>query len=670
MEDMIIDEFSSKNSDVQSGPKRLDIFQHLKLSLRNSEFNCRCPNAYPVYYCIPCKVSICENCGLNDHRKHILINKDNYHMTPETVNKMFEPAEQFLETSELFTNYEKERQELIKNVENVVTVLQSEIEEFKKEKLREIDLMFENFQKNVTNTKQRIEATKGQINKYLDRNKAFFNIGLSQNKNNDQGNTVFLINYDILNLVNQNSYKIEYTAKTLTNLVQLYNEEQLASHKHITEEVHRILFTSQADKEERVDENEQELPMYQFINNCNKLTGDPFKDVSERIIKYNGQIDQFRKTVFAAVNKFGNFKEIEKSISAYENTKQKGVDNLFSKRKPNTVSGKESLKFLVPQVAISKKEEVLLNNPILEKYFAYLTIDLYGNYFKMETKELQSSHADLMIKINEDEEVDFGKAIEGTNEIMIYEKKSAKMFKKQLKLTKNPFGYTRFPIGCRSLLLGDKLYITGGKDEKKEYPVVLIYDRKNDTLKRIMDMRVARSYHTMIFNDVFDTIMVIGGENENSVEIFDPLTNRWQLLPSLNYPRANPFFYFDESRGMMYIMFGVEGKIMSNLYSEVIEYLDLTNVKEGWLKFDYNNKSNLNLRSFLNVCPLNNDLMLIYGGVTARNSTRTVCVLNLTRKEVSKVDKNLLEALRVEAKKSRRLSSIISSMSLTSLNNN
>ena len=170
MEDMIIDEFSSKNSDVQSGPKCLDIFQHLKLSLRNSEFNCRCPNAYPVYYCIPCKVSICENCGLNDHRRHILINKNNYHMTPETVNKMFEPAEQFLETSELFTNYEKERQELIKNVENIVTVLQSEIEEFKKEKLREIDLMFENFQKNVTNTKQRIEATKGQINKYLDRN--------------------------------------------------------------------------------------------------------------------------------------------------------------------------------------------------------------------------------------------------------------------------------------------------------------------------------------------------------------------------------------------------------------------------------------------------------------------------------------------------------------------
>jgi hypothetical protein len=36
---------------------------------------------------------------------------------------------------------------------------------------------------------------------------------------------------------------------------------------------------------------------------------------------------------------------------------------------------------------------------------------------------------------NEDEEVDFGKALEGTNEIMIYEKKTQRMFKKALKLT-------------------------------------------------------------------------------------------------------------------------------------------------------------------------------------------------------------------------------------------
>ena len=51
--------------------------------------------------------------------------------------------------------------------------------------------------------------------------------------------------------------------------------------------------------------------------------------------------------------------------------------------------------------------------------------------------------------------MDFGKAIEGTYEIQIYEKKNNKMTRIPIKLTKNPFGYTKFPIGCRSLLIGD-----------------------------------------------------------------------------------------------------------------------------------------------------------------------------------------------------------------------
>ena len=106
-------------------------------------------------------------------------------------------------------------------------------------------------------------------------------------------------------------------------------------------------------------------------------------------------------------------------------------------------------------------------------------MDLYGNNFRMMTKELQSSHADLMIKVNEDEDTDYGKALEGTCEIMLYEKRNNKMTKRTLKLTRNPFGYTKFPIGCRSLLIGDKLYITGGKDEHREYGNVLIYDRKS-----------------------------------------------------------------------------------------------------------------------------------------------------------------------------------------------
>ena len=81
--------------------------------------------------------------------------------------------------------------------------------------------------------------------------------------------------------------------------------------------------------------------------------------------------------------------------------------------------------------------------------------------------------------------MDFGKAIEGTYEIQIYEKKNNKMTRIPIKLTKNPFGYTKFPIGCRSLLIGDKLYISGGRDETNEYANVLIDERKKIKLEEL-----------------------------------------------------------------------------------------------------------------------------------------------------------------------------------------
>jgi hypothetical protein len=104
------------------------------------------------------------------------------------------------------------------------------------------------------------------------------------------------------------------------------------------------------------------------------------------------------------------------------------------------------------------------------------------------------------------------KVIKGTDRIMLYDKKACKLTKKKVNLQKKPNGYIKFPLGCRSVLVGDKLYITGGKDEYREYTNALIYDRKTEKLKRIMDMQNPRCYHTMIFNEIFVTMMVIGGK--------------------------------------------------------------------------------------------------------------------------------------------------------------
>ena len=675
---------STSSHDVSSLPKKIDIFQHLKLSLRNSELNCKCPNAFPVYYCIPCKLSVCTECGYDDHIKHILINKDEFTLCPQSIERSFEPAVSYLNNTALFKNYKSIQQEMLNGVDDVVKHIQDKVNAFKHAKYKEVNKLFDNFQRRVDETNRKINDAKQDIMKYMDKHKEFFNItssssssspveyNVNSNKdieqpNSDKGNTVFLLNYDILNIAKQTSLQIEAIAQTISEQLSMYRDSLIKSNNNIINEIDRVLTSLTTDNDD-INDDDIESHSYKFISNVNKLQNENYNDIYDRIKKYNLQINSFKKTVYNALKKFGNLREIEKSLSAYETTRQKGADNLFSKRKTiSSLSSKDSYKLLYPQTNITKRDDIHLNNPILEKYFAYLTIDLYGDHFKMATKELQSSHADLMIKLDDDEEADYGRALEGTNDIMIYDKRNKRVVKKSLKLLKNPHGYTKFPIGCRSLLLGDKLYITGGKDESSEYANVLIYDRKTNALKRIMDLREERSYHTMIFNEVFETIMIIGGESTNSVEIFDPLTNRWQLLPCMKYPRANAFFYFDESRGIMYAMFGNEGNITDNAFTDVVEYLDLTNIKDGWMKLEYYNKAGLNLKSYLNVCPLNNELMLIYGGVPSRESTRNVCVLNLIKKEINKIDKRLMEALRNEAKKSKKLSSIISTISIASV---
>ena len=241
------------------------------------------------------------------------------------------------------------------------------------------------------------------------------------------------------------------------------------------------------------------------------------------------------------------------------------------------------------------------------------------------------------------------------------------MIRQNLKLTKNPFGYTKFPYGCRSILIGDKFYITGGKTESQEFPNVIIYDRKTDNLKRIMDMNYPRSYHSLIFNDIFETIMVIGGEYCNTVEIFDPLTNRWQMLPPLNVPRCNPLFFFDEPRGNMYVLFGIEGNYVNGNYIDSMEILDLTNIKAGWEKLNYQNRANMDLKCYLNIYKLNEELFLIYGGMEGRVSKRNVCLYNTVKNEVTKIGKELMEQIRKEAKNSRKLSSIVTTISKESI---
>ena len=658
-------------SDLEIPPEtvRLDIFQHMSTGLKNKDLNCLCENdLYNLFYCIPCKVSCCTKCTLPEHYSHLLIQKEKYSLKPAEIDGSFRAIENTLEKDELFQNLQKKRKELLNEIDSTHQKIVALANEWKEKKYKEVNELFDDLIGNIQDMSLKKIDAKELLNKFGAKHKEFFGL---RDKNKDPHNTIFLINYDLMSIPYMWSEQMNNIAKGIESNFLDYKTREENKNADNVRQIREILFLKDDEDpltHERIDE--KLLPYIKLKEGIANLNGERLKDLDRRIAKLNKCIDSFKGSVLNSIRKHGNYKELAKENNLYEHRKVKGADNLFSQRKMDQLS-KGDEQFLQPDHPIKTKNDVILNNPILNRNFTHVMTDLYDQYFRIPTIELQSSHADLKFKgLNDRGEEDITnicKVIEGTNQIMIYDRKLKKIIKKKLKLLKNPHGYTKFPLGCRSVLVGEKLYITGGKDEFMQYAVCLIYDKKTEKIKRIMDMRNPRCYHTMVFNDVFETMMVVGGEHNFTVEIFDPLTNRWQELPELNIPRAIPLFYFDEGRGNMYAFFGVEGDYQKPIYTDSIEILDLTEISQGWMKINYNNKARMDLKCFLNIYPLNDFLMLIYGGLESRQLKRDACIYNLVKAEMTKIDKNLLEELRNETKSNALLNKIVMSVSKNSI---
>ncbi len=705
--------FQNQNS------KKIDIFQHLRLNLKAQNKNCK-DNNDNLMYCIPCKVTCCPECTLEEHKDHILVSKSRYLLTEKNIDNVFNKLNEKIQSNQIFNDYKIVENELIKQIEDMINELKNQIEKLRNLKIREMKNMFENFGKTISGVKNKIDKTKNDLKGYLNKNRKFFNIEnnneiipndssvkkidlntpnksnaskknsskkLTKVKNNtiklkttnlDENSSLFLIHYELLNLIELKGKELDHELKSITSNINEYKENQKNYITKLIDNIKNLFFGEYNFSKEDYDNMndidikkiiDESSPIYPIKLSVENLEKENFDEITKRTNQYNILYDSFKKSVFDSVNKYGDLKDIENYIYQFETitSKKDADDMLFTNKKifKNSKATKSELALL--KTKYNNKEEITLNNDILQKYFSFLCLECYEKNFKQDSKELQSSHADLRIKKNEDEEdspKDYGKAIENTNIIMFYYRKNRQITKTTIELTRNPFGYTKFPIGCRSLLIGDKLYISGGEDETQIYKNVLIYDRLTNKIKRIIDLNDARAYHTMIYCDVFETLMVIGGENCSSVEIFDPVINRWLNLPNLNSPRANIIFQFDKPRGIMYSFFGNIGLITDSNYSKDIEYLDLKDIKKGWVKLNYENKSEIDFKTYLNIVEINNDLILIYGGLASRGCNREISVLNKEKKLITKCDQKMLELIREETKTSKKLNNIVGNLTI------
>ena len=712
-----------QKQDIKTSPP-FNLYRHIKINIKHSPITCNDPISEESYYCVDCFISTCPKCTLTSHKEHTLINKYKYYQFDKAIiNEHFNQLDTALQTELEFQNIEKSKNDYKQRIEKEFTDIINTLQVLKEEKLKEIDKFYEGSVNSMDTFFNNEDAIKQRIFDFFSEQKKFFHIEPNQPPtdncvfindnetnnytpspgNQDTTNTTFLLTYDLLASTTNINNDIQVQLDNIRQCIQTYK-------KDLNDKIAAIISGVNALKEKP-----QQKPNYK------SLKEDYYKDIVDKVIKYSNQIKSIQNTVYDVVAKTGQYDDIEHTNFKYTlNNKQKigsilnmsnddnGVvmqtcpnqsahhskqSSLYKgEERPKTErsgkrkgkSAKHSEDFgnqsltpisMKPAVVVKSPEEVNLNNETLQKYFGYLAMDLVNKYYRPskddKIKEHKYNKSDVLsssimnTNINEtDDEYDYAKAVSSSNEILLYDKKTRSMQKKKIHFDKTSHSYNTFLPGCRSKAIKDKVYITGGMDvDKNQTNIFYIYFTKTNELKKMENMPNPHAYHTMEYLHYYKSILVIGGENNCCCELFDLYTEKWTSLPDLNFPRANPSVYLDKFTNRIYCFFGIISEIVnsSNLYSDVVEVLDVKRAGLGWERVEYKNRADLDFK--YNLCylfPLEEDKVLIYGASGVREFAKKAAIYSLSKKEFIKVDKKALSDIRTQAKKSTTLTKIIS----------
>ena len=785
--------------------KQLDTVVHFRENIIHYDKNCNDPVTQYSYYCFTCKQSVCYKCGINNHKEHILIQRDNCLNYDKTF---FDQISKVIEDS---LSIEDKKNDIKNAITNSINTFKVTLDNLRSIKFKEIDIIFNKLKNNLLEMKNNYLKTKKIIEDYYSKNQSFFNIyfeklnksidinniinddttlnNLNDNKveNNDNNNnnnnknefcfknkdienTIFILNFDLMNLCDNKNLEIVDLINNIKNKINVYLEEINNKTKIVQNELMHYL----------------DIPL-----DINKFT-DFYKEVNSRIERYSEHISQFKETIYEIIKKTSNLDKIKDLINILESKNKKGKNQVFEQeffKNPNENKNNEIIK--VRQNSKSKKlsrgtssdfkiigrnnnkstikidennnisynnlkinlmkkessqnkkssvspfktmgnnkllktkkiknlmikansyfdpgnksiskaslnaKEIILNQRILQKFFAYSIYGFYSRFYnntsikenniKLSTKKNGNSSispeetnhckndgevvirtvsylANYTQRYNKLKEK--AKPIIGTNQIHLYDLSTKKITKKTVNLSKEEHGYILFPEGCRHILIDNNLYITGGSDMcGMPINIVLLYNIQTNTIKKINNLLENHSYHTMEYLENYDSVILIGGENSNDCEIMDVDTKKWYKLPELNYPRANVNIYYNSITSDLFALFGISGDISDKKikYSDIIEVLEMNNISNGWARVDYYKRSGLNLKyNYCMTLPFNKDMLLIYGAENMRSVNKNLFALfDMHKNECIKVDKNTLEQIKIEEKKTKLVDMALNKM--------
>ena len=703
------------NVNINSESYGFDLYKHLKENLRNKDKLCKDKLTKDSFYCLDCKLSTCKKClNYNIHKGHNLVPKYLYFNYDENIfNKCFDSIDSIFENNDknYILNNQKLKEEMKNLIKDSFDNIIKRLEEIKNKKLNEIEKLFESTDGCVEYLKEKENNIKEDIKNYMTNQKEFYNIQIEEEistkassertKNNQESELINNLKIEAINESQSNKDKF--------NTIFLTNYDLFKNTEYINGEIRKLIDDIESNKNKYMkyfDENikliNSELDKFNDdftgVFNYRYLTNDFYKSISDKLNKYLEKITQMKKYVFDIVNKEGNFEKIildnntnetkikqrfdnilnyqldEKSgneslstLTKYSNTYSNRLSSHFNNSLPsqkNRLNSKfyqtknSSEKNNINYQIYKTEDEIKLDKPLLQEFYSYEIYNTVRSNFK---KKKIKKNDEIFYEDYLDKEIDLIKPIPGSNEIQLYDKKTTTLCRKVVKFDKSKYSY--FLHGSRSVLIKDTLYILGGVDQDKvSTKAAYVYYIKTNELKYMKEMICPHAYHSVKFLDYYKSIIVIGGENSSSCELYDLNTGLWRRLPDLNIPRAVCSLYLDKFNHALYTFFGVVGNFSQKRnFTDVIEVLELKRLSLGWNKIDYENKAEMDFKSGYNkILPLNREMILIYGATNMRDFVKKAAVYLMPKFEIVKIDNKIFREIKEVSKTEKKLARILS----------
>ena len=349
-------------SEILNKPKELlefDVLSHFNENISRPDKNDLNNITQNSYYCINCKHS---DCPFYEEKKHLIINRVKCLLYD---SNFFDEIDSYINEA---LNFGYLKNEIKDNINNYVDKMKETLDKLRENKFNEIDIFFEENEKNFHKLKKEYENIRKNIEDYYEINKKFFNITLNQEQNDenknipnvlnnneknekencfiedidisspnrDIENSVFLLNFELMNLCETKNLENIYYIKTIKKRIELFNTK-------IQSEL-----------------NEDMNTIFQFINldtKPEKYIENKYWDVETRTKKYTEIINQFKETICDIYHRTGNLEKIKDLIDILDSKLKKNNKIIFGQKYFN----KEKKTIEVNNINLNNKENISNN---------------------------------------------------------------------------------------------------------------------------------------------------------------------------------------------------------------------------------------------------------------------------------------------------------------------